>query len=174
MVHRSRAHRSKRCLSTAIHGVKTTTNGSGAYVLSLPKDVQFNVTASYAWMRHMLWPVYTNGVYDIDLYTTQKTMITGKGRVVGGPLGYNVSLYNFSAVIIQAVPTNGNETLSTTASSDGSYSLEIRPDVAYRLNGGILTNIWFNYHNTERGGQWIDVKMGPDETALIDYVVLLT
>jgi hypothetical protein len=150
-----------------------TTNGSGAYVLSLPKDVQYNLTASYGWMRHTLWPVFTNDRYDISLNTTQKTMITGRGRVVGGPLGYNPSTYNFSTTIIEAVPANGDATIAATARSDGSYSLEIQPDVLYHLRGSIFTNVWFNYHNTERGGQTIDVRLDPDTTALIDYMVVL-
>jgi hypothetical protein len=150
-----------------------TTNESGAYVLPLPKDVQFNVTASYGWMRHTIWPVFANGRYDINLYTTQKTRITGKGRVVGGPLGYNPSLYNFSTIVIEAIPANGNATISTRARSDGNFSLEIQPDVLYHLKGGILTNVWFNYHNTERGGQKIDVRLGSDTTFLIDYTVVL-
>ncbi|MGA9139336.1 MAG: hypothetical protein WBZ29_03870 [Methanocella sp.] len=155
------------------YSVRNTTDSNGTYFLYLPKDEQFNVTASYSWMRHTLWPVFANEVYDINLYQTQKTMITGKGRVIGGPLGYNISLYNFSIVMIEAIPANGNGTISAAANVDGSYSLEIMPGVSYHLKGGILTNIWFNYHNTERGGQSIDIKMGPDETALIDYVVLL-
>jgi hypothetical protein len=100
-------------------------------------------------------------------------MITGRGRVVGGPLGYNPSTYNFSTTVIEAVPANGDATIAAAARSDGSYSLEIQPGVLYHLRGGILTNIWFNYHNTERGGQTIDVRQGPDTTALIDYTVVL-
>lgn len=153
--------------------ITNTTNDVGAYALFLPKDVQFNVTASYGWMRHTQWPVFTNGRYDIYLYTTQKTTISGKGRVVGGPLGYNPSAYNFSTIVIEAIPAKGNATISTNPHSDGSYSVEIQPGVLYHLRGGILTNIWFNYHNTERGGQTIDVSLSPDTTALVDYTVVL-
>ncbi len=169
--------------------VHNTTTGSGAYVLFLPPGdglrggdgliggrTQLNLTATYGWMHHTVWPAFAGGRYDVHLNTTPKSLIAGGGRVVGGPLGYNTSLYNFSAVTIQAVPADGNATApvaSTTANGDGSYSLEVRPGVRYVLKGGLLANMWFNYHETERGGSSIELRLDPDETALIDYTVVL-
>jgi hypothetical protein len=156
--------------------LQDTTNSNGTYVIHAPRGLQFNITASYAWMRHTIWPVFAGEEYDINIYTTQKTLITGKGRVAGGIPGYNASLYNFTAVVIEAVPLNStqsNATISTKANRDGSYALEVRPGTTYQLKGGMLTTLWFNYHNMEKGGQMLEIKPGPDETALIDYVVLI-
>jgi hypothetical protein len=155
------------------YSTQDTTNASGAYVLPAPRDVELNATASYAWMRHTIWPVFAGGDYDINLYTTQKTLITGKGQVAGGHPGYNASLYNFTADVLEAIPADGSATISTKARSDGSYVLDVRPGVLYHLKGGILTTLRFNYHNTEKGGQTIDVRLEPDTTALIDYTVVL-
>jgi len=153
------------------HIFQNVTNEDGAYVLYLPKNVFFNVTATYQGLWHTIWPVSTGDSgyeYNISITIKPKSFIAGTGHSVGGYVGYDNSrpLTGFTFNVLEV---NGNTTLTAVLKDDWSYSLEVRPGVKYYIERS-MPDTHFYYRN---GGHTSDVVVGPNETALIDYVVVL-
>jgi hypothetical protein len=152
------------------------TDYRGAYHLILPDQMEFSVTARFHNLQHKIWPVYLAGAsasYTINISSTPKSSITGKGTAIGGPYGYDPSRYNFNRTRIKAVPANAIATLSTVANADGSYYLEVLPNVRYQLQAEASWDaVWFKYRNLH-----VDpvrnITLDTDETIVIDFEILL-
>jgi|AGTN01.2.fsa_nt_gi hypothetical protein len=147
------------------------TSDAGLYVLDLPEGVQFNVTARYQGLRHTVWPVSIgdiNDQFDIKLTRSAKSFIAGTGGSVGGYVGYDNSrpLTGFNLTITEA---SGNGSVSTLIRSDKSYSFEVEPNVTYHLEGR-FPDVRYSYRN---GGYGSNITVGPNETVLVDYLVIL-
>jgi hypothetical protein len=150
----------------------TTTDDGGAYTLNINAGTMYNLTTTWQGLRHTVWPVSIGDnyyEYNISLSTTPKSFIEGTGYSVGGYLGYDNSrpLTGFYFNVTQA---NGNSTFTTTIQNDWSYSLEVEPGVMYHIERR-YPDVHFYYRN--HNDVISDVIVGPNETAIIDYVVVL-
>lgn len=150
----------------------TTTDDAGAYTLNLTANTSYNLTASWQGLRHTIWPVSLGDKYyeyNISLTSTPMSFIEGTGYSVGGYLGYNNSqpLTGFEFYVTQV---NANSTLTAVIQNNWSYSLEVEPGVLYHIERH-QPDVWFNYRNSN--DLISNVTVGPNETALIDYVVIL-
>ena len=150
----------------------TTTDDAGAYTLNLAANTSYNLTATWQGLRHMLWPVSLGDKYyeyNISLTSTPGSFIEGTGHSVGGYLGYNNS-QPLTGFEFNVTRVNTNSTLTAVIQNDWSYSLEVEPGVLYHIER-YQPDVWFNYRN---GNDLMsNVTVGPNETALIDYVVIL-
>lgn len=161
--------------AVSVNGNRSLSNVTGAdglYALYLPGGVQFNVTATYQGLQHTIWPVIASSSlynYDINLTRTPESFIAGTGSI-SGPMGYNVSwmLAGYRPTVARP---DGNGSITTTIRSDNSYSLEVEPGVSYQFNG-TDAGIYFSYRNGE-GGMRLNVTVGPNETALVDYTIMI-
>jgi len=150
----------------------TTTGDDGAYTLNINPGARYNLTATWQGLRHTVWPVSVGSkynVYNIPLTATPKSFIAGTGYSMGGPEGYNNSrpLIGFE---LYATPADENGKLTATIGEDWSYSLEVEPGVMYHMER-YAPSVNFNYRNSD--DVLSGVIVGPNETAIIDYVVLL-
>jgi hypothetical protein len=154
-----------------VYHFENVTNDNGAYVLYLPKNLSFNVSATYQGLQHTVWPVSVGDsdyLYNISITTTPKSFIEGTGYSVGGYLGYNNS-QPLTGFTFNAIQANDNTTFTAVIKDDWSYSLEVKPGVKYHLDRRMP-----DVHFYSRNGDYMsDVVVGPNETALIDYVVVL-
>lgn len=163
--------------------IATITNDNGAYVLNIKPDIKYNVTATYQELRHTVWPVYLPGetdTYDINLTTTPKSTIEGSRYTKGGPNPEFFYHKRWSDVVINATSVKDNITLTALTDSNGSYSLEIEPNVLYNITGASsLQNKYpipvFYYRNYGgiSTGYCNQIMVGPNETALVDYIIYL-
>jgi hypothetical protein len=148
----------------------TTTDGTGAYVLNITPAKRYNITATYQGLRHTVWPVYLDNktdMYNIDLTTTPRSAIKGIGYATreGEPYEGNMGVLS-----VELTPTIKNHTtFSMRLENDGKYSMEVDPDVQYRMRGTFSGGevAGFYYHNTEYVRDNL-ITIGPNETALID------
>jgi hypothetical protein len=159
--------------SDGTYSASNVSNSSGAYFLLMPPGAQFNITATYGNMKRAVWPAFPGYTYDVNLTPTTKSYITGTGKAAGGPIGFNSSLYNLTGIQIIADRGLGYPPITAFSSSDGRYTLEVEPGVKYHVHGAATPSTWLFYHNTNSGGLAIDITLRPDETALIDYAVVL-
>lgn len=159
--------------SDGTYRAANVSNSNGTYFLLMPAGSQFNITARLGGMKRTVWPAFPGYQYDVNLTATNKSYITGTGRATGGPIGFNSSLYNLSGTAIVADRGLGYAPLIAFAGNDGRYVLELEPDVMYHVHGATSPSTWLYYHNTNSGGLGIDIMLGPGETALIDYTVVL-
>lgn len=160
--------------ATAVNGtdhVSTTTDADGAYTLKIKPGTTYNVTATHERLRHTIWPVSSGRKhydYDISLTATPKSLIEGTGYSMGGPEGYDNSrpLTGYRFILTRE---DGNDTLTTAIQDDWGYSVEVEPGVMYHIDG-YYPNVGFNYRNNSIAS---DVVVGSNETALIDYVIVM-
>jgi hypothetical protein len=150
--------------------VTNITNNSGAYVLNLKPEVWYRVTATYRGMKHTIWPVYLsrdghgNSGYDINLTQVSRSMIAGAPMAGSNWTG--------SGIYITAVPSNGDAPLTAVTGDDGSYAIDVAPDIYYIVSGdsydfrGMQYPVSVFYRNTIGCTK---VKPGKDETVLLDY-----
>jgi hypothetical protein len=145
------------------------TDDRGAYVLNITPMKIYNITAKYQVLRHTIWPVYLDNktdTYNISLTTTPRSTIEGTAYAFheGEPFPVDHIL---DSPVIDLVPTAKNHTtLSTYIGRDGSYSMEVDPNVQYRMSGYIGPG--FYYHNSQARVRDHLITIGPNETALID------
>lgn len=153
--------------------LNTTTDDNGAYTLNIKSGTDYNLSATWQGLRHTIWPVSIGDKYyeyNISLSTTSRSFIEGTGYSIGGPIGYNNS-QPLTGFEFYATPVNGNSKLTTVIQNDWSYSLEVEPGVMYHMERH-MPDVWFNYRNNNRVLS-LDVVVGPNETAFIDYEVIL-
>lgn len=149
-----------------------TTNDLGAYAFYLPKNVSFNITARDRGLRHTIWPVNVGDdffEYNITLTTTPVSSIEGTGGSVGAFAGYDHSR-PLTGFTFNVIPVNGTTTLTPAIKGDKSYSVDVEPGVTYKIER-YMPDVWFNYRNSQ--GHVESVVVGQNETALIDYLVIL-
>jgi hypothetical protein len=166
--------------------VNTTTDDKGAYTLNINDETKYNLTAICQGLRHTVWPAYLPGetnVYDVNLTTAPVSTIEGSGYTIG-PLG-NRELFDtydhkrWSGFVVTATSVKDSISITTLTDSNGSYSLEVEPNVLYKMTGAYNVNSGFSpmfrYRN---GGALADgysntITVGPNETALVDYVFVM-
>jgi hypothetical protein len=154
----------------------TVTDRNGAYTLNITPATTYNITATYQGLRHTIWPVYLDNktdTFNITLTTVPRSTIEGTGHLIIHNVPTNLSNY-----YINAMSTKDNTTISTIIKSDGSYSLEVEPNVLYNMNCTHITSpnpvAQFYYRNDAQGlGDTVQIMVGPNETALVDYVIPL-
>ncbi len=149
----------------------TTTDGTGAYVLNITPAKKYNITATYQGLRHTVWPVYLDDktdTYNIDLTTTPRSTIEGTGYAFHEGKPYRNSL---RVLVIHLEPTSKNHTTySRHLEGNGTYSMEVEPDVEYTTSGtlsGSPNIASFFYHNSR---EYVPdrITIDPNETVLID------
>jgi hypothetical protein len=145
----------------------TTTDDRGAYVLNITPAKAYNITAIYQGLRHTVWPVYLDNkadTYNISLTTTPGSTIEGTGYAFHEGAPYK---HYLGELIINLEPTSKNHTTySRHLEGNGSYSMEVDPDVQYMMSGNIGAN--FYYNNFQAPVRDHLISIGPNETALID------
>jgi hypothetical protein len=150
------------------------TDERGAYVLNITPAKIYNITATYQGLRHTVWPVYLDNktdTYNISLTTAPKSTIEGTGYAVheGKPFPIDHIL---NPIVINFVPTAKNQTtLSGDTGRDGSYSMEVEPNVQYMMSSNI--SALFYYHNDPAWVRDHQITIGPNETALVDFDLIL-
>jgi hypothetical protein len=150
------------------------TDDRGAYVLNITPAKIYNITATYQGLRHTVWPVYLDNktdTYNISLTTAPKSTIEGTGYAVheGKPFPIDHIL---NPIVINFVPTAKNQTtLSGDTGRDGSYSMEVEPNVQYMMSSNI--SALFYYHNDPAWVRDHQITIGPNETALVDFDLIL-
>jgi len=156
----------------------TITDDKGTYVLIIMPHTLYNITAMYQGMRHTVWPAYLEDktdTYDIYLTTTPRSTIEGTGYITGDTqFNPPISCYD-----ININSTKDNTTISKAMNNDGSYSLEVEPNVIYYAIGtigamGSPPIAQFYYHNFPTGlGNNPLITVGSNETVLIDIAFVI-
>ncbi len=82
--------------------------------------------------------------------------------------------------MISVTSVKDNTTVTAFTDGNGSYSLEVEPDVLYNMTGASsVQNMFpipmFHYRNdgTLTDGYYDNIMVGPNETALVDYEIPL-
>ncbi len=150
------------------------TDDRGAYVLNITPAKMYNITATYQGLRHTVWPVYLDNktdTYNISLTTTPRSTIEGTGYAVHEGKPFPIDHIS-NTIVVNLVPTAKNHTTcSREVDRDGSYSVEVEPNVQYKMSSNI--SAFFYYHNDPA---WVcdhQITIGPDETALVDFDLIL-
>lgn len=166
--------------------VNTMTDDKGAYTLNINDDVRYNLTATCLGLRHTVWPLYLPGetnIYNVNLTTKPGSTIEGSGYTIG-PLG-NQKLFDtydhkrWSGIVVTVSSVKDNTTVTTLTDSNGSYYLEVKPNVLYKVAGeyraGSNFPPMFHYRNDGAlaDGYSNTITVGPNETALVDYVFVM-
>lgn len=162
--------------ANGIYHISNVTDKNGSYVLYLPNETQYNLTASYRGLKHTIWPVVASSNYDIYLMETPHSFVMGQGVAIGGLPEADNSKYPFNSESIVARAVNDNDTIVAKVNSNGKYALEVNPNVQYQISGDGYWPIWLNYrnrpNNTLYGGWSMNFTLGEDETVLIDFRVI--
>ncbi|MDI6896942.1 carboxypeptidase-like regulatory domain-containing protein [Methanocella conradii] len=157
----------------------TITDDTGAYTLDLTPAIPYNVTATYQGLRHTIWPVYLDNksdTFNITLTTIPKSTVEGTGYATSAhPEHHNLTASNFA---INLNSTKDHTVISKLFNKDGSYSVEVEPNVTYEVNGtlgemGSPPITQFFYHNYKPLGNRPQITVSSNETVLIDYMVAL-
>lgn len=165
--------------------VNTTTDDGGAYTLNINAETKYNLTATWQGLRHIVWPVYLPGdvnTYDINLTSTPTSTIEGSGYTMGGPKPGMYDHKRLSGFKMGVTPAHGNTSITTRTDDNGNYTLVVEPNILYNMTGGvggmsppdyIIPIAVFNYRNDGRimVGYYDNIIVGPNETALVDYVI---
>jgi hypothetical protein len=150
--------------------VTTRTNARGAYTLNLLPGVSYNVTATSDGLNHTITPVYlppgSKGQtgYDIIMSKTHRSAISGVAAAD--------SMWKGKGVYIQAIPLTGSQDFVAVTGDDGSYTLDLVPDVDYYVMArtyqpdGQEQGAFVYYRNTTACARF---RPAPDETILLDY-----
>jgi hypothetical protein len=168
------------------------TNDYGIYTLNIKPDTNYNITASYQGLQHTIWPVYylpeameETNLFDINLTTIPSSTIDGSGYTLGsGPLGERYNHTRWSGFFIDVRSVKDNTTISATTDSNGNYSLTVEPNILYNISGysrahdnyPIATFYYRNYiypFDSYFYGNYPQIIVGPNETALINYVIVV-
>ncbi|WP_428982123.1 hypothetical protein [Methanocella conradii] len=156
----------------------TTTDDKGAYVLNIKPATKYNITATYQGLQHTVWPVYLDNktdTYNVNLTTTPRSTVEGTGYATSADPEHNLTYMGIYVIYLKS--TRDNTTIFKNINSDGSYSLEVEPNVPYVMTGTVGMNstppiIQFYYHNYRPWlGTHPQITVGSNETVLIDYVV---
>ena len=145
------------------------TDDRGAYVLNITPAKIYNITATYQGLRHTVWPVYLDNktdTYNISLTTAPRSTIEGTGYAFheGKPFPFD----HMDPPVINLVPMAKNyTTLSNYMGRDGSYSMEVYPNLQYTMKVSPPIASFF-YHNYQAWVRDHLISIGPNETALID------
>jgi len=113
----------------------TTTDNQGAYTLNLTPATTYNVTATFHGLRHTVWPVYVDNksdTFNINLTTTPKSTIEGTGYINAA---HPERKYYRSHYQINLNSTIDHTVISKIFNEDGSYSVDVEPNVTYEVNG---------------------------------------
>jgi hypothetical protein len=85
----------------------------------------------------------------------------------------------WSGVVVTLISVKDNAIITTLTDSNGNYSLEVEPDVLYNMTGASSVNNkypvpMFHYRNyVGHAGYFENITVGPNETALVDYEIVL-
>lgn len=157
----------------------TITDNNGAYTLNITPATPYSITATYQGLRHTIWPVYLDNrsdTFNINLTTTPKSTIEGTGFATCSDPSRNTS--DMSIFDINLNSTKDHTIASKALNRDGSYLLEVEPNVTYEMSGtlgemGSPPITQFFYHNYKPLGSLPQITVSPNETVLIDYMVVL-
>lgn len=167
------------------------TDDNGTYALKITPDTWFNVTATYQGLRHTIWPVYLPGemdIFDINLTITPTSTIEGSGytTITKSPYEedkrYDIYYHKrWSGFFIEANSTKDNTTVAAITDNNGCYFLKVEPDVTYDLSGYVSASkgyplAYFEYRNDgsiSTGYNGYKIRVGPNETALVDYIIAM-
>ncbi|WP_424356812.1 carboxypeptidase regulatory-like domain-containing protein [Methanocella sp. MCL-LM] len=148
--------------------VSTITDTNGSYTLYIKPGLWYNITASYQGLKHTVWPVnlsdHQTDPYDIALSRTPRSTISGSPAAD--------SEWKGRAVYVEAASLDGSAPLMAVTLDDGSFSLDVRPDIRYHLTGNtyaytsIKNPVSFSFRNVLYG---YSVKLNSNETVLMDY-----
>ena len=158
------------------YSVNTTTDNNGAYTLNINPNTTYNLTATWQGLRHTVWPVYLPGdinTYDINLTSVPTSTIEGSGYEMGGPDPESFGHKRVSGLDIYATPVHGNTSIIAYTNNNGNYLITVEPYVSYNLTLGgpnYSPPIFFTYRNTNLYAGY-NVTVGPNETAVVDYVI---
>jgi hypothetical protein len=160
-------------LAAALDGsdsLLATTDSNGAYVLNIQPDTRYNVTTYDNGLIRTVLPVY--------LHSTGAGYRSGKDVAEKFDIilteGHNSTIAGKTApgwILVTASPIGGGPSITAVSNYTGQYSLEVEPDVEYRLSGRDyykqirFLDIIFYYRNDELCDT---VKVGRDETVLVD------
>jgi hypothetical protein len=160
-------------IAAALNGsdsLLATTDSNGAYILNIRPDTRYNITTYNNGLIRTILPAYLHSTgagyrswkdvadkYDIILTEGHNSTIAGKTAP-----GW---------ILVTASPIDGGPSITAVSNYTGQYSLDVEPDVEYRLSGRDYYNqirfldIIIYYRN---GDLCDTVKVGRDETVLVD------
>ena len=145
----------------------TTTNETGAYVVNIRDWTLYNITATYKGLRHTIWPVRIDSQDNSQLY---KARTVYNITLTNEPTSTIMGLSSEKYILVEAIPTNGEPSVTTNTGPERAYSMNVDPNVQYDLVGRDYYE-QTNFHVIFKGRNYHyvqNITLQPNETALID------